>query len=52
MAAFCAHESCLGKELEFLSDMERTIWEHARGDTAHYLALSRKFQRWVTNQRT
>lgn len=52
MAAFCKHESCLGKELEFLSDMERAIWEHARGDETRYLALSRKCQRWVTNQRT
>lgn len=52
MAAFCEHESCLAKELEFLADMERAIWEHARGDETRYLALSRKLQRWVTNQRT
>lgn len=45
---FCEHESCLEKELEFLADMERALWEHARGDTTHYLALSRKFQRWVS----
>lgn len=52
MATFCGHLSCLDRELQLLSDLERTLWARAGGDVVAYAGLMAKYKAWLVSQAT